>query len=628
MHSYKIPWRMTVSKVYPQKSQRGSEVIVSGYQEGIQILWRGGQRLHPKSSVYKDNDGQEHRFNRQLSLKLREQTTGEPIVTRPIPDADKVCYERDDKETVEDDDEDSAEDFVQEVSISTGSPVLHLTMPTVAKDLSPEEHEWDVNVPIFMHLSIILIAVCADSTVRLIMLPINPPSATAKRNHTLGARICTLKPTTTFARHVPVAVDVTWTPCVRQTTEKPQPFDLLVALSHSAPVAGLDFFRFPLEPHDWPGFKFPLEARPFHSLDLSARADHISFNSSKYPSPKHSQILLADAKGLISIYDPLALDSSNNRPSSRHSAQDIPTSPGAYLLSLNTSFALAKDSSAIYPVLAKRKNILDAQWVSAGRAILVLLADGEWGVWNVDGGGPASLANNSSTISGSFVIRGSIAQGAIADSSAASDSRPRINQGLAPMTPNTRKIRQESLFGKPASTAPGNTHKGGISVALTTTSHGTPDESVVLWYGGEAYHIPSLVSLWQRSVSSSGRDVGSLYGPGLVHIDGLDTSGEILNSIIQLRSVSATGTTHRDILVTTDYHLIIIATPRPQTPAKSLFGGVRESVNGGALDMQLLEKGDLDLGGVDRLLDGMDSIEKPIGFAAYAGKPKRVGFAR
>jgi hypothetical protein len=194
------------------------------------------------------------------------------------------------------------------------------------------------------------------------------------------------------------------------------------------------------------------------------------------------------------------------------------------------------------------------------------------------------------------------------------------------MTPNTRKVRQESLFSAPSGHGVANVSKGGISVAATTTSHGAPDDSVVFWYGSQVYHIASLAAIGQSS-NSKGRDLGSLYGPGLARLENVNVSGEMLNDVAQFparnTAVNVGSFTHRDVLITGEYRLVIIATTRPQTPARSLFARDTGSPTP-THNLQLLQKGELDLNGVDRFLDSMAGTER----ANVFGKPKRVGFVR
>ncbi|KAF1352172.1 hypothetical protein BDV97DRAFT_397214 [Delphinella strobiligena] len=618
---YDIPHRLNSSQVYPRRSQQGSEIIVSGHEDGLYIIWKGGEpltlfsRTAPNRSAT-DATKLETEWNGPVSVDKRDNESGDLLVTRDAQANAEAVFETEEEEM---DDDDIATPFSQELNLALGSPVLHLALPELPT--LPPGRLYDPHVPLIMQTNIVLVASCADATVRLITLPLTPPSTLAKKQHNLAAQICHLIPASSHG--VPRAAALSWTTSpgghvnFRESpywvSPENQRFELVVALSVSGVVGTLDFFRLPITYDEKRGGLIAPNVVPFHTIQLASPAHHISFSPTN-----RSQLLLADKKGSLKVYDPLAPESSRSRPSSRDSTQHSITSSGAWIVSFSTPFYLPKDTSIIYPGLARRKEILDARWVSAGRSVLVLLDDGEWGLWNAE-------TNNTPTSMTQFALRGFIGHGSSTDSIAVPELKSRSNQRLAPMTPNTRKVRQESLFSGPSvSTGAGNAHKGGLSVAPTTTSHGAADDSVVMWYGGEAYHIPSLVSLWQRSVNSSGRDMGSLYGPGLTRIEGLDLSGEMLNDVAQFpaRSTPASvgSITQRDIIVTGEYRFVIVSATRPQPPAKSLFARDAGSPPPQTYDLQLLENQELDLGGIDRLLDGM-------GGNAF-GKPKRVGFVR
>ncbi|KAH0356709.1 hypothetical protein KCU81_g411, partial [Aureobasidium melanogenum] len=101
--------------------------------------------------------------------------------------------------------------------------------------------------------------------------------------------------------------------------------------------------------------------------------------------------------------------------------------------------------------------------------------------------------------------------------------------------------------------------------------------------------------------------------------------GSAASTAIPIRStaINLGPISQRDFIVTGEYRLVVIQSVRPQTPSKSLFAQATAGVSNGPsiFDQQLLERGELDLGGMDRLLDGMSS--KTNGFA----NKKRVGFA-
>lgn len=612
---------MNLSKLYPVQSPRGADIIVSGYDDGLHILWRGGRPLHTSSRTVTE------RVNDLSGTRTVHTEWNEPIsirkstVTEAIPDKEKPRYEAEDEEIDEDEPYPS---FAQELKLSFGSPVVHLALPNIPQASTLQSK---VQIPLIIQQRLVLVAACADASLRLVTLPLTPPSASAKRNGHLGAQICELSPSG-FSSAMARDVTLTWTSKStlsaaennmdvdppQQPALADEKLDLLVASSTSAHLDILNFYRVPIAFDDLTGGSIPKTVVPFHVVRLSSPSHCLRFSTSQYPSRQHSRLLIADTKGSLKIYDPFATKS---RPPSRDSSADASNEAGTWISAFNTAFQMPKGATSNYPGLAQRRKIIDVAWVSGAKAALVLLDHGEWGIWDID----AVTQRKMNT----FAIQGFIGT---ADAPPASEVKTRPTQGLAPSTPNTRQQRQESLFGAPKPAAPTTTiPRGGVCATATSGHHGTVDDSVVLWYGNEAYHVPSLASLWQRSLSSSGRDIGSLYGPGLSRIEGLDLSGEILNGVTQFPMRSSAlnlgAMSQRDFAVTGEYRFIIVQSTRPQTPAKSLFARAAAGLGDGStmMDQQLLDRGELDLGGMDRLLDGMSTRTN-----VFATK-KRVGFA-
>ena len=602
---------------------------MSAYDDGLYIVWRGGDALAITSRKERNaQDDTLSEWNGPVSVRDKDPESGRPTLTQACHAGDKPMF-KDQDEELDDDEEEAMAPLIQELKLSLGSPVLHVAMPSVPTPSSPPEY--NPKVPGVFQVSLVVVVACEDGSVRLITLPLTPPTARAKRKHHLNAKICQLAPPASGYR-LPRAIALSWTATDADVTASATtavPHDLLVALSASSITDTLTFYRIPVQLDPRTGLRFEERADPFHSVQLNAAAKHISFNSALSPSPRHSQLIVTDTKGSLKIYDPLASDTSRSRPSSRDSLSSDTAATGAWIMSFDAPFEVPKDASSAHAGLVRRRTILDAHWVLDGSSIIVLLSDGEWGLWNVHGTGIKSLPTNHETALASFVVRGFVGDATKAEAGTAPETKARSNQRLAPMTPNTRKVRQESLFSGPTTTTTTAAHvlRGGISVAETSTTQGAPDDSIVLWYGSDAYHIPSLALLWQRSVGSSGRDVGSLYGPGLGRIEGLDLSGELINSVEQSpakrTAVSAGSLASTDIIVTGDYRTIIVSAARPQAPSRSLFAQETGSPSA-SFDMQLLDRGELDLGGMDRMLDGMNGMAHTNGF----GKPKRVGFAR
>ncbi|EDN03408.1 predicted protein [Histoplasma mississippiense (nom. inval.)] len=63
---------------------------------------------------------------------------------------------------------------------------------------------------------------------------------------------------------------------------------------------------------------------------------------------------------------------------------DLKEADGAWLITLSPEFCRN-------PVgIPQRKTVVDAAWVLGGKAIMVLLSDGSWGIWDPEGAGPRS----------------------------------------------------------------------------------------------------------------------------------------------------------------------------------------------------------------------------------------------
>jgi len=199
------------------------------------------------------------------------------------------------------------------------------------------------------------------------------------------------------------------------------------------------------------------------------------------------------------------------------------------------------------------------------------------------------------------------------------------------MTPNTRRVRQESLFTGPARTT-AQAARGGLSVTtFPTRSFGIPDNAVTLWYRNDVYFIPSLMNLWNRKASSNGGDAGSLYGSGVTRMDTVDLSNEVINSVVQLPSNQVAASsglgniTQRDLLVTSEHRLIVLANARPQIKPKATQAREPESPTA-KLDQAKLSRGDLDIGGMSRMLDSMTGLVASNHVPGF-GRDRKVGFA-
>ncbi|KAG9537199.1 hypothetical protein KCU79_g20801, partial [Aureobasidium melanogenum] len=99
MHlSYDCPRRLNVSNIYPVQSPRGADIIISGHDDGLHILWRGGRPLSAASRTVTE------RVKDFSNTRIQHTEWNQPIsiskspVTEDIPDKDKPRYDAQDEE--------------------------------------------------------------------------------------------------------------------------------------------------------------------------------------------------------------------------------------------------------------------------------------------------------------------------------------------------------------------------------------------------------------------------------------------------------------------------------------------------------------------------------------------------
>ncbi|KAJ9647018.1 hypothetical protein H2199_002004 [Coniosporium tulheliwenetii] len=656
--SYDLPYRINCAKVYPVKSPSGSTIIIYGHNAGLTVLWRGGKPLKP-TVTSKDASAQaQSNGNQDDAVMIIDSDDEAP----PVPSSSQPQYDAELES--EDEEHDPSEPYppvVQHLDLPLPAEVLHLSVPRLPPSnllRSGENHP-----SIFSH-KIVLSVACTDCTIRVLALPLTPPSAVRKSKQEAGSGIGffgreqlelasqhghqsmpdNLSMTWTSRQPLPAAHDLD--PYDEEDTDDAgsgrgslvardrsrsrdrsdmQEWDLLVA-SHSSEAAGLLIISRVMLPLD--GSLSSGQMVPFQVRYLRSPAVKIAFNPTIYPYNRHTRLLVAERTGAVRVYDPLSSPSRRPRSSSRSNVSFNPQAApgGSWLGTFLTNYRSQGDPSAISPAVTQRKRILDAQWASSGKSIVALLSDGEWGVWDIDGSGPTSVSRTSANTSPiSFALRGSVgaSSSSLVPSSSTVDRFRGSSTSLAPMTPNTRRTKEESLFSGHISSHPG-APKGGICVSSTASNTGgAPYDSILIWYDNSVYRIPNLQQYWARTTSGN---TGSLYGSGLARIESLDLQGEFINGIEQfeLESTAAKITNQRDLLVVAERRLILLGNEIKSGKDVTLFRSEQEQDGQiKSADQKMLASQELDLAGMGRVLDGMNGASNGI----QTGLGKRVGFA-
>lgn len=644
---YGLPQRVHNTTIYPVKAPNGSTIVLTGTDTGVTIAWRGGRPLK-KAAPPSKQPAKPAKVNGTSNdaIMIIDSDDDEPP-PKPAAPAPKAEFGDEEEEL---DPDQPYPSFVQQLHLSLHTQVLHTATPQIPA-VSPLRTA--DTIPAIFSTHIVFAVACADCAVRVITLPLGPPPDSIKEKP--------LSPTSQFGEDVVKilghqsisrGVTMTWTsrsePSSKDTSDddmdvdaeddpsatpgrrrrKQQSrsdsrnkgeggFDLLVA-SHSAELGGLlKVWRFQLADASVTA-TYPVA--PYKTLNLRKPASRVAFNTAHYPKRRHSQLLIADSTGTARIYDAFAPSSRKRRASGSRG------DPGAFTATFRSTFEPVKSDAFTPAILAGRKPIVDAAWASDGCHIVALLADGEWGVWDVDRSGPSPPADPAA-----FSLRGFVGT-AEKDTTGGPSSPKRLGRGsLAPMTPNTRRKKEETLFqGSSLSTAV--TTRGGISVAALSGSNGAAaEDSVLIWYGSDIYRIADLAKFWSRTASASNGN--SLPSPGLAQIQDISLLGEAITSISQFDTTlqASRMAIPRDTLISTE-HRIIIITSASQPLGRDLNGMFAqeqaETEDARRTDQALLNHGELDIGGMDRLLDSIEgSGSLGTKLILGPGNPRKVLFA-
>ena len=625
-----MPHRVHTSKAYPLKSPNGSTIIVYGHEQGLSLLWRGGLRF----KVQPEN-GQENSTPNGTSQKevmVIDSDDNEPAEFEESHQEDPVF----DEEQQELDSTHPYETILQSLDLPLGVEVLCLSFPHLPADLLQSDFE---PLPRILSQSLILSIACSDCSIRVLTIPLMPPTPQHKANiegknlpsalstgkSLFGEQMVILSGGSTH-QSIPKGISISLTSGTSNEAnhdetrgdkysdgktdaqfhgpsrvfrtrsldlkEKDRVWEVLV-VSHSADVSGLLLLhRIPLA-RDAAGISADLHI-PWQVQYLASPAVSVEFSSALYPASQHSRILVAEARGVVRVLDCL--------PWSK-------TAHGSWLVSLYTGFYDPPED------LPRRKSILCAKWVFEGKAILVLQTDGKWGVWDLELTGPKStnvLNHPHGTLGGAlatYAIDGWVgdslfSRSALKGSSMKAEGRSK----LAPMTPSTRKMRQEALFTGPI-TQPEGPARGGLFVLpIKDVSNSRPDdESVLLWHRSNILIIPSLFTYWQNKARGSGNLFGSGTKGEPKTINHFEIGGELCNEIGLFPS-SQPNASQAVMLITGEHRLILLAPllAEPDIPTTLATQPVISET-----DQQLLARKELDVNGMDRILAGMSNGHAP-----------------
>ncbi|KAF3479862.1 uncharacterized protein GIQ15_06838 [Arthroderma uncinatum] len=614
---YQFPHRVYDSKVYPIQSPNGSTVIIYGHDFGIRILWRSGKNFK-RQNAQKAEAGGNNLVNgvENDSIMIIDSDDEEPAAAQQ-PEITLPEFEEDEEEL---DPSRPFENIIQHTDIKLNMKVLGISVPSIL----PGAARFLGSISPILSNMIVVTAVCGDSSVRVVSVPLTPPPPGHADAEYWKPQIISLGEGS--VQGVPATSALTFT-CqtlnIEDSNRRPQSrgrasqeastsndtWELLVAIHTSDAAGKLSIYRIPFNRQRAQGNLYSISTEPqlpIRQQYLKSPASSISFSPCQYPSARHSQLLLSFTDGSVKIYSCLSEPRSHTLDRNRSgTSTESNDTAGRWLISIYTEF------DQLPGAVPRRKSIVDAKWALGGKGVIALLSNGEWGVWDIEAtqGEPTHQSKSTSSLS-SFAITGRVAPSERTPRSQ-SHADPSGSQApqFAPLTPSTRRIREEALFKGTPNTTGQHATRGGICIVPSNQTWDQPaDESVLVWHGTRNTYIPSLLGL-RRSNGKHGLFNNNPTSPRPVLIENIHLLGEVQKGIqfisLPLPNDERGTISKPTILITAEHRLIILA----ENPLESVETEQTSQSQGDTPmiqdDQTMLQRGELDLTGMGRVLAGM-----------------------
>lgn len=547
---------------------------------------------------------------------------------------------------------------IRYVDVKLGVEARHISSPAIPADIS---HSPAGAYPSIFSTHIIVAAACADCSIRLITLPLSPPAKDASPS-TIGIDTVQIAGLQSH-QDLPSSVSITHTgehsegdETARSrsrsqgganTSSAGKVWSLLIA--STSPTAGGQLLV----------HQIPILSSAKLSADnlipiqkqylKSSIGCKVLFNPVAYPAEQHTNLLVVYPSGSVKIYQCFQPLNARNPRSRRGSTTTTDSSAsrisrqglnGRFVFSLHSPFLESG------PSCPRRERILDSSWVLGGHGIIALLESGRWGVWDIEGVGSSFESGsrnlfqdsaNTSGITGAALTNFSLTGKILPDIEAGPpqpDQQESKASTLAPKTPNTRKIQSEVLFKSQASkpTTSSEYVRGIISVAQNMDSDSPrsaspPDESILLAYGDHNVAIPSLSAFWRSRKSERGT-LDSSLSSRLVTVSTVRLLGGHQVDIAHISKSKRSPNRHSilngkftqseppEVLIAFSRRIVFLVRPLKDVTHtetdKSPSSNKRKSFSD-ALDedQMLLDHGELDIEGMDRVLEGMNGNALP-----------------
>ncbi|RFU73125.1 hypothetical protein TARUN_9125 [Trichoderma arundinaceum] len=488
--TYNLSRRVNDVQTYPIQSPQGATILIYGHDNGITLVWRGGRRFKAPKETPQQQKEQRNGATDDVVMVIDSDDDEPPAKSQAAQGyVDKPEFE----DAVQ---KPPYPEIIQTLDLAFGTSVLKVAVMPLVPCSSAEVGS--NGEPILAEKMVFAVS-CATNDAYLITLPLTPPSPESKArpelradllagkagSGTWGESLTLLGGQTKHSEGLAITLVA---PKSTDSISKP-PRAVVAAFSRQASGV-LHLWDIALDTNT-PSER-PVE--PFQSEFLPAPLTSISFNPTNT-----SQLLAVSSPHAVRIYD----FAQSSLPPDPEARGPFPTQ-GSWLLSLYQPFTKTSSSS--------RKPILDAAWIAHGRAVFALLADGMWGIWDIEGAKPlqsgASISNKlKSGVQGAALTAFSVSgyvEGTGSLRTVATQQKEKHAGEFAPMTPHTRKQAAASLTTTAASVDRLFAVHGGVKVIGLpyTPGKALQDESLALWIGGLEHVcvIPGVLRFWDSQL--------------------------------------------------------------------------------------------------------------------------------
>ncbi|KAL7928776.1 hypothetical protein V8C35DRAFT_284948 [Trichoderma chlorosporum] len=491
--TYNLSRRVHDVQTYPIQSPQGATILIYGHDNGVTLVWRGGRRFKNSNEAAAQQTNQKEQRNGATddAVMIIDSDEDEP------PAKSQAAQGYVDKPEFEDNVERTPyPEIIQTLDLVFGTAVLKVAVMPLVPCSSAEAGS--NGEPILAEKMIFAVS-CATNDAYLVTLPLTPPSPQSKARPELRADLLAGKAgsgswgesLTLLGGQTKHSEGLAITMVVPKAIDSSSRPPRVVVAAFSKQASGvLHLWDIALD--NTSSSQRPVE--PFQSEFLPAPLTSISFNPTNT-----SQLLAVSSPHAVRIYD----FAQSSLPPDSEARGPFPTQ-GSWLLSLYQPFTKASSS---------RKPILDAAWIAHGRAVFALLADGMWGIWDVEGAKPlqsgAALSNKlKSGVQGAALTAFSVSgyvEGTGSLRTIATQQKEKHAGEFAPMTPHTRKQATASLTNTTAASVDRLfAVRGGVKVIGLpyTPGKALQDESLALWIGSLEHVcvIPGVLRFWDSQL--------------------------------------------------------------------------------------------------------------------------------